>query len=167
MSEIDDLLAEEGAAAESYEMPEQLPGHVRVSRPNLGRSTVVSVRLSVEEHGQLQRAAEQANLPVSTLIRIWAVDRLHAEPQGTGGHVAEPPAPPGRAGVHPRTTEGRAGGGASAGMAPGGRMYGSAGCRTGGGGGGHSRFRELTEQYAAHARAPTLAGETRGQGIAI
>jgi hypothetical protein len=39
MSKIDDLLAEEGAAAESYEMPEELPGHITVSRPNLGRST--------------------------------------------------------------------------------------------------------------------------------
>ncbi len=46
MSKIDDLLAEEGAAAENYETSEQLPGHIQVSRPNLGRGTVVSVRLS-------------------------------------------------------------------------------------------------------------------------
>jgi hypothetical protein len=89
MSKIDDLLAEEGAAAENYEVPEQLPEHVRVSRPNLGRSTVVSVRLSSTEHEQLQSAAGEANLPVSTLIRIWALDRLHAEQEGTGGTVAE------------------------------------------------------------------------------
>lgn len=89
MSKIDDLLADEGAAAESYEMPDELPGHVAVSRANLGRAAVVSVRLSAEEHGRLQRAAADANLPVSTLIRIWALDRLHAEREGTGGTVAE------------------------------------------------------------------------------
>ena len=86
---IDDLLAEEGAAAENYETPEKLPEHVRVSRPNLGRATVVSVRLSAEEHGRLQRAAEEANLPVSTLIRLWTLDRLRAEEEGLGGTVAD------------------------------------------------------------------------------
>lgn len=89
MSKIDDLLAKEGAAAEEFEMPEQLPEHVKASRPNLGRPAVVSVRLSAEEHGQLQCAAEEAGLPVSTLIRIWALDRLRAEVEGVGGTVAE------------------------------------------------------------------------------
>lgn len=89
MSKIDDLLAEEGAAAESHEMPEELPGHVRATRPNAGRGTVVSVRLSDAEHAQLQRAARKANLPVSTLIRIWALDRLYSERQSIGGTVAE------------------------------------------------------------------------------
>lgn len=89
MSKIDDLLAQEGTAAEDYEMPEELPAHVRASRPNAGRGTVVSVRLSDEEHGRLQRAATDANLPVSTLIRLWALDRLHAEDQGVGGTVAK------------------------------------------------------------------------------
>ena len=37
----------------------------------------------------LQRAAEQAGLPVSALIRVWALDRLHAESEGGGGAVAE------------------------------------------------------------------------------
>lgn len=89
MSKIDKLLAEEGAAAENYELPEQLPEHVKVSRRNLGRGTVVSVRLSAGEHGRLQRAADEANLPVSTLIRLWALDRLHAEDEGAGGSVDE------------------------------------------------------------------------------
>jgi|SRR5450759_1584537 hypothetical protein len=87
MSKIDDLLAKEGAAAENYQMPEQLPEHVTATRPNLGRATVVSVRLSADEHAQLQHAAGEANLPVSTLIRIWALDRLHAE--SAGGTVSE------------------------------------------------------------------------------
>lgn len=89
MGRIDDILAEEGAAAEEYEMPEQLPAHVKVSRPNLGRSTVVSVRLSENEHAQLQNAAEKAGLPVSTLMRLWAVDRLRAESEGATGTVTE------------------------------------------------------------------------------
>lgn len=87
-SKIEDLLADEGAAAETYEMPEKLPKHVKVSRPNLGRAAVVSVRLSAEEHGELQRAADDAGLPISTLIRLWALDRLRAETQG-GGSVAD------------------------------------------------------------------------------
>jgi hypothetical protein len=89
MSKIDDLLAEEGAAAESYDMPEQLPSHVTVSQPNLGRSTVVSVRLSAEEHSHIQQAAENANLPVSTLMRIWALDGLRGERDGHRGTVPE------------------------------------------------------------------------------
>ncbi|MGH3602110.1 MAG: plasmid mobilization protein, partial [Pseudonocardiaceae bacterium] len=88
-SKIDDLLADEGAAAETHELADPLPKNVAVSRPNLGRPTVVSVRLSDAEHAQLQRAAEAANLPVSTLIRIWSLDRLHAESEGTGGSVPE------------------------------------------------------------------------------
>ncbi len=87
MSRIDNLLAEEGAAAEAYETPNQLPEHVKASGPNLPRSTVVSVRLSAEEHGRLQHAAEEAHLPISTIIRLWALDRLHAEEQGSGGGV--------------------------------------------------------------------------------
>ena len=79
---IEELLAQEGAAAENYEVPDDLPSHVQVSRPNLGRATVVSVRLSAEEHARLQRAAEEANLPISTLLRVWAIDRLRAYEQG-------------------------------------------------------------------------------------
>lgn len=86
---IDEVLAEDGAAAESHELPDSLPESVDVSRPNLGRSTVVSVRLSSAELARLQHAAEEANLPVSTIIRIWALDRLRAEEDGNGASVAE------------------------------------------------------------------------------
>lgn len=86
---IDKLLAEEAAAAESYELPEQLPGDVQVSRPSVGRATVVSVRLSGEEHERLQRAADEANLSVSTVIRIWTLDRLRAEEQGSEAGIVE------------------------------------------------------------------------------
>ena len=86
---IEELLAEEGAAAENYEVTDQLPEHVQVSRPNLGRATVVSVRLSPDEHTRLRIAADEANLPVSTLIRVWAIDRLRAEEQAGSGTVSE------------------------------------------------------------------------------
>lgn len=45
MSNIDDLLAEEGAAAQAHEVPKELPEHVKLDRPDLGRPTVVSLRL--------------------------------------------------------------------------------------------------------------------------
>ncbi|MHB8594373.1 MAG: CopG family transcriptional regulator [Acidimicrobiales bacterium] len=67
---IEEGLAEKGAAAESYELPDDLPEGIRVSRPNMGRATVVSVRLSHDEHEGLRRATEEAHLPVSTLICI-------------------------------------------------------------------------------------------------
>lgn len=86
---IDEVLAEEGAAAENYEISDALPDNVEISRPNLGRPTVVSVRLSADEHVRLQRAAEKANLPVSTLIRIWALDRLRVEDEAGASSVAE------------------------------------------------------------------------------
>ncbi|GAA1206140.1 hypothetical protein [Prauserella alba] len=90
MREIDTLLTDEGAAAEQYDASGTTPGHVEVSRHHLGRPAVVSVRLSTEEHDRLQQAAaDDAKLPVSTLIRIWALDRLQAEREGSGGTVAE------------------------------------------------------------------------------
>lgn len=88
MSKIDDLLASESEAAEQYELPEHLPAHVRVERPTGSRGAVVSVRLSEEEHARLRQAAEVANLPVSTLMRLWTLDRLHDESHGGGRSVA-------------------------------------------------------------------------------
>jgi len=86
---IEDVLAEEGSASEGHELPVELPEDVKVTRPNLGRGTVVSVRLSSEEHERLQRAAEAAHLPISTLIRIWTLDRLHREADGGGISVSD------------------------------------------------------------------------------
>lgn len=88
-NKIEQLLAEEAAAAENYQVPDRLPEHVPVTRPNLGRATVISVRLSADEHARLQRAADHANLPVSTLIRAWTIDRLRAEEHGGSDTVSE------------------------------------------------------------------------------
>jgi hypothetical protein len=75
---IDDILEEEGAAAEQYELQEKVVDHVEVSRPNLGKATVVSVRLSAGEHERLQRAADAIHLPVSTFLRVSALSHLDA-----------------------------------------------------------------------------------------
>lgn len=88
MSRIDDLIADEGARAEAYPGG-PAPEHVTTSRPNLGRQTVVSVRLAADEHERLSQAARKAGMPLSTLIRVWAVDRLHAEDHGESGTIAE------------------------------------------------------------------------------
>ncbi|OLT48786.1 hypothetical protein BJF85_11790 [Saccharomonospora sp. CUA-673] len=82
MSDIDKLLAEEGAAAEQFD-GQRTRHHATPSRPNLGRSTVVSVRLTAEEHQQLQQAADDARLPLSTLMRLWALDRVQAGDSAT------------------------------------------------------------------------------------
>jgi hypothetical protein len=89
VSRIDDLLADEGATAERNPTPERLPEHVSLDRPNLGKPTVVSVRLSAEEHGQTAGRRREGRPPVSTLMRIWAMDRLRAEREGADGSVAE------------------------------------------------------------------------------
>lgn len=86
---IDELLAEEGAAAENDDATAELPANVKVTRPNLARATVVSVRLSGDEHARLAHVAGEMNLPVSTVLRLWALDRLDAEERGAGGSVAE------------------------------------------------------------------------------
>ena len=36
MGKIDELLAEEGSAAEDYEIPDPVPPEVQLDRPNLG-----------------------------------------------------------------------------------------------------------------------------------
>lgn len=89
MSKIDGMLATDGAAAEQTDVPDPLPDGVTVTRPNMTRPTVVSVRLSGEEHARLAHAAERAHLPVSTLIRIYALDRLDAEQRQSGESVAD------------------------------------------------------------------------------
>lgn len=77
-TKINDVLADDGAAAEEYELTEVLPEGIEVSRPNLGRATVVSVRLSPGELEQLKRAADAAHLPVSTMIRVGALAHVDA-----------------------------------------------------------------------------------------
>lgn len=79
---IDDVLAAEAVVAEDYELPEIPPEGVQVNRPQTGRLAVVSVRLSPSELEQLTHAAEEAQLPVSTFIRIAAVGHVHSHGEG-------------------------------------------------------------------------------------
>lgn len=53
-----------------------LPGDTLGTRPNPGRSTVYSVRLTADEVAAVQDAADRAGLPASTLVRSWIVERL-------------------------------------------------------------------------------------------
>jgi hypothetical protein len=76
------ICSPQNAVARSYETTEGPPESVTVTRPHLGRAVVVSVRLSAEEHGRLQQAVQNASAPISTLIRLWALDRLCAEREG-------------------------------------------------------------------------------------
>lgn len=89
MTKIDDMLTTAGAAAERAEVPDPLPDGITVTRPNMTRPTVVSVRLSGDEHARLAHAAELAHLPVSTLIRVYALDRLDAEQRQPSESVAD------------------------------------------------------------------------------
>jgi hypothetical protein len=47
-------------------------------RPNRNRSTVYSVRLTLDEMAAVQAAADRAGLPASTLVRSWIVERAKA-----------------------------------------------------------------------------------------
>lgn len=43
----------------------------------LNRGTVLSVRLNNDEAAELNKAANEASVPVSTLARAWILDHLH------------------------------------------------------------------------------------------
>lgn len=84
MSRIDDIIAEESEAAEQYDDTQPLPDHVKVSRPGLNRTKVFSLRLSDDEFAELEQAAEEANLPIRTLVRSWILDRVRGKNLPTG-----------------------------------------------------------------------------------
>lgn len=77
MSDIERLLDEEAKHAETHKDAPAKPG-TKVSRPGHARSTVYSVRLNADEVTALQRIADEAHLPASTLVRSWIVERLQA-----------------------------------------------------------------------------------------
>jgi len=55
------------------------PDNARPARTDRGRSRVYSVRLNEEEYRAVQRVAEAAHLPASSLVRSWILDRLDQE----------------------------------------------------------------------------------------
>lgn len=73
MSNINDLLAADGEAAENVATPDD--GH----RRNVNRSVMFSVRFNPDELEELQRYAEQRGLPARTLARAWILERMREE----------------------------------------------------------------------------------------
>lgn len=55
------------------------PPGTRFERPNAQRSRPFTIRLSAEEADALQRAADRAHLPASTMARAWILARLDDE----------------------------------------------------------------------------------------
>lgn len=75
MSKIDDLIATEGAAAETA----QLPDDARGERRNLGRLVMFSIRLNPDEMAELEGYAGRRGLSARTLARAWILARLRQE----------------------------------------------------------------------------------------
>lgn len=76
---IEDLLAEGLRELRGYRPTARArPG--QPTPPRVSNSRIVC--LSPEEHARLQRAADEANLPVPAVMRVWAMDRLRAEERG-------------------------------------------------------------------------------------
>lgn len=79
MSQLDPetarLIQEEAEHAETTRDDPYPPGVV-AERRNRARSSVYSVRLSEEEIAEIQRLAESAGVPASTLVRSWIVQRI-------------------------------------------------------------------------------------------
>ena len=55
------------------------PARATFTRPNRDRSRVYSIRLSEAEYAEVQRVANAAHLPASTLVRSWILARLEQE----------------------------------------------------------------------------------------
>ena len=73
-----DLVARIRAESERTK-DEPYPPGARFTRPNRDRSRVYSVRLSQDEYDAVQRVADAAHLPPSTLVRSWILARLDEE----------------------------------------------------------------------------------------
>lgn len=78
MTDIEQLIAEETAASEAHR-DAPIPQGAAVTRPNHARSTVYSIRLNPEEVAAVQALAEAADLPASTLVRSWIIERVRRE----------------------------------------------------------------------------------------
>ncbi|MDI9939197.1 hypothetical protein QM806_27815 [Rhodococcus sp. IEGM 1351] len=88
MSDVERLLAAEAAAAEAN-IDAPVPEGAKVTRPNRARSVPYSIRLNPKELAAVQELATQAQIPPSTLIRSWVIDRLRVERGEIGDAEAE------------------------------------------------------------------------------
>ena len=76
MKGLQDLLDEETAASEASRDEALSERAVRKGRT---RSVVYSVRLTPEQTDEIQRIADEADIPASALVRDWVVEGLAAE----------------------------------------------------------------------------------------
>jgi hypothetical protein len=76
------LIDEEAEHAE-VTRDEPYPPDVVVERRNRTRASVYSVRLSDDEVAAVQRLADDAGVPASTLVRSWILERIARAPRGT------------------------------------------------------------------------------------
>jgi hypothetical protein len=65
---------------------EPYPAGTEFPRPNVGRSKPFTVRLSASESAAVQRVANRAHLPASTMVRAWILDRLDDELEAEREH---------------------------------------------------------------------------------
>ncbi len=75
---VEDVIQSE---VEQSERTRDAPLGASAARKN--RGAVLSVRLNDDELAAIEFAAEDAGLPVSTLVRSWIVERLRSS--GSGG----------------------------------------------------------------------------------
>lgn len=80
MSELDDLLRDEAEHAEQNKDAPPVPG-TKVTRGH-DRARVLQVRLNEDELAAVTNIAEESNLPVSTLVRSWILDRIQEPESG-------------------------------------------------------------------------------------
>ncbi|MGH3518267.1 MAG: hypothetical protein ACRDQ7_12780 [Haloechinothrix sp.] len=76
------LIDEEAEHAENTRDDPYPPG-VIAERRNRTRSSVYSVRLSDDEIAEIQRLAQSAGVPASTLVRSWITQRIAAARSST------------------------------------------------------------------------------------
>ena len=83
MSSKDELRQMIAAEAEHAEATKDDPipadALARATRPNLARSVTFTLRLNPDELAAVQAAAEDRDIPASTLVRGWIVRQLAAE----------------------------------------------------------------------------------------
>lgn len=85
MSELDELLRSEAEHADRNKDAPAGP-ETKVSRGH-DRARVLQVRLNEDELAAVARLAEASNLPVSTLVRSWILDRVQAPESGPSATV--------------------------------------------------------------------------------
>lgn len=74
---IDPALADELRRESEQTKDRPYPAGTTGRRPN--RQKVYSIRLSSEEEAEILRVAAARNLPASTLVRSWILERLDQE----------------------------------------------------------------------------------------